>query len=302
MTEFVTRSSQASDSVIVDLPIVLQGEHTMTMPTTRRAVVRRRLAVVAVAPLLALTAACGGDSGSGTAESGSGEDSSASSEESAEPEIHDKETLLPALRAAFEDEASSRVQVTMTGGAEISIDGRSVVSEDSADSEMEMSMEVQGQQIDMRMVDGLIYISGAPMTEQGKWFEIDPSDAKDPMAEQFAGLAEAGDLNSTFDAFEAGLRDVKHVGAEEIDGEPVEHYVLTIDAAAAGEVQGVPMQPGMPEQLEYDLYLTEDDLMRRVEFDLGGVAAVIDATEWGEEVDVEAPAKSDIVQMPGMAG
>lgn len=274
----------------------------MTMPTTRRAVVRRRLAVVAIAPLLALTAACGGDSGSGSAESGSGEDSSASSEESAEPEIHDKETLLPALRAAFEDEASSRVQMRMTGGMEMSMDGRMEMTEDAQDSEMEMSMDVQGQQIDMRMVDGLIYISGAPMTQEGKWIEIDPSNAQDPMAQQFSSLAETGDLNSTFDAFEAGLQDVEHVGSEDIDGEPVEHYVLTVDAAAASEAQGQQMQPGMPEQLEYDLYLTEDDLMRRVEFDLGGVAAVIDATEWGEEVDVEAPAKSDIVQMPGMAG
>jgi hypothetical protein len=278
----------------------------MTMPTTRRAVVRRRLALVAIAPLLTLTAACGGDSagdwGGDSAEQSSGEDSSTSDEGSADAEIYDEETLLPALRAAFEEEPSSRVQMSMSGGMQMSIDGRMAMGEDSGESEMEMSMELQGQQLDMRLVDGLIYISGAPMTQKGKWIEIDPSDAQDPMAQQFAGLVESGDLTSTFDAFEAGLQEVEHVGAEEIDGEPVQHYVLTVDAAVASEAQGMQMQPGMPEQLDYDLYLTEDDLMRRVEFDLGGVAAVIDATEWGEEVDVEAPAESDIVKMPGMAG
>jgi hypothetical protein len=172
------------------------------------------------------------------------------------------------------------------------------MTEKFEDGEMELTVDFQGQSLQMRQVDGMLYISGAPMTPAGKWIAIDPQDAQNPMAQQFAGLTKSGDLNTTFDAFREGLEDVEYVGEEEIDGDTTHHYVFTVDAAKAAEAQGQPMPPGGPEQLTYDVWLTEDDLMRRVSFELGPVKAVIDATDWGEPVEVEAPAKSDIVEGP----
>lgn len=269
----------------------------MRMSTTRRVAARRRIAAAATAPLLVLGAtACGG---SDTAEDPAADPSTSEEAEAEDGQVYDETTILPAMRTAFEDEASTRVQMRMEGAASLSLDGRMKLSDDPSDSEMELTMTGMGsQEFDMRMVDRMIYVSGAPFTPKGKWFAIDPSDSQNPMAQQFSGVIEGSDLNTTFDAFEAGLRDVEHIGPEEIDGEPVQHYRFSVDAAAAMKAQGKQVPSVMPQGLAYDVYLTEDDLMRRVGFEMSGVNAVIDATEWGEDVDVEAPAQEDIVSTP----
>jgi hypothetical protein len=266
----------------------------MSVHTTSR-VLRRRLALGSLLPVLALTAACGG--GDEATDASSSSESSESAETSDQP--YDADTIIPAMQEALGDETSARIQMELTGQAELSIDGSMAMTDEFEDGEMELTVDVQGQALEMRQVDGLIYVSGPPATPEGKWLEVDPSDPKDPVAPQFAGLAKSGDLTTTFDAFREGLTDVEYVGEEEIDGEATDHYVFTVDAAAAAKAQDQPMAPGMPEELSYDVWLTQDDLMRRVKFELGPVAATVDATEWGEPVDVEAPPAGDIVTPPG---
>ena len=269
----------------------------MSVRTTSH-VVRRHLALWSLLPVLALTAACGGgDDTEPTSSSGSSE-SSSESESASSDAPYDAETIIPAMQAALGDQTSARIQMGLEGQVQMSMDGRMAMTEQFEDGELEMTLEVQGQRLEMRMVDGLLYVSGPPATPAGKWVEIDPTDTSNPMAQQFAGLTKSGDLNTTFDAFKAGLRDVEYVGAEEIDGESVDHYVFKVDAAKAAEAQGQPMPPGAPQEISYDVWLTEEDLMRRVTFALGPVKAVIDATEWGEPVEVEKPAPSDIVRGP----
>jgi hypothetical protein len=277
----------------------------MSVRTTSR-VVRRRLALWSLLPVLALTASCGGGEDE-SADPGGASESSESSEssDSASPsgdQPYDRDSIIPAMEEAFGDATSSRIQMEMTGPAEMSMDGRMQMAERFEDGEMEMTLEVQGQRLDLRLVDGLIYVSGPPATPQGKWLEVDPQDPQDPLAQQFAGITRSGDLNTTFSAFKAGLNDVEYVGEEEIDGETVDHYVFTVDAAKAAQAQGQAMPPGGPEEISYDVWLTEDDLMRRVSFALGPMEAVIDATEWGEPVEVDKPAAADIVKPQQQAG
>ena len=265
----------------------------MSVHTTSR-VLRRRLALGSLLPVLALTAACGG--GDEATDASSSSESSESAETSDQP--YDADTIIPAMQEALGDETSARIQMELTGQAELSIDGSMAMTDEFEDGEMELTLEIQDQQLELRLVDGLIYVSGPPATPQGKWVEIDPQDTSNPLAQQFAGLTKSGDLNTTFDAFKAGLREVEYVGEEEIEGDTVHHYVFTVDAAKAAEAQGQPMPPGGPETIDYDVWLTEDDLMRRISFALGPMEAVVDATEWGEPVDVEKPAADEIVQPP----
>ena len=269
----------------------------MSITTTAPRIVRRRLALWSLLPVLALMAACGGgESATDTPGESTESASESASESSGEP--YDAETIIPAMEGALGEASSARIQMDLSGQAEMSMDGQMAMAEEFADGEMELTLDIQGQSLDLRLVDGLIYVSGPPATPAGKWLEVDPQDPQDPLAQQFAGLTQSGDLNTTFDAFKAGLQEVEYVGEEDIEGDAVEHYVFTVDAAKAAEAQGQPMSPGMPEALDYDVWLTQDDLMRRVAFDLGPVKAEVNATEWGEPVDVEAPAKSDIVQGP----
>lgn len=264
----------------------------MSVLTTSGAL-RRSLAAGALLPVLALTAACGGDDQSAGPESSG---SSESSETSDQP--YDEDTIIPAMQAALGDATSATLDMDLTGQMEMSIAGQMLMTEKFEEGEMELTVDLQGQTLQMRQVDGLLYISGPPATPTGKWVEIDPQDTSNPMAQQFAGLAKSGSLTTTFDAFKDGLQKVQYVGEEEIDGETTHHYVFTVDSAKAAEAQGQMMPPGAPEELTYDVWLTDDDLMRRVTFELGTVKAVIDATDWGEPVEVEAPAQSDIIQAP----
>lgn len=273
----------------------------MSVRTTPR-VVRRRLALWSLLPVVALTAACGGGEDGGDPASSSESSASSESTESESPsgdQPYDAESIIPAMQSALGDATSARVQMDLTGQLQMSMDGRMAMTEKFEDGEMELAVEVQGQRIELRQVDGLIYLSGPPATPQGKWLEIDPEDAQNPMAQQFGDLARSANLTTTFDAFEAGVRDVEYVGEEEIDGEAVDHYLFTVDGAKAAEAQGQPLPPGAPDELTYDVWLTQDDLMRRVSFELGPAEAVINATEWGEPVEVEKPAPGDLVQNPG---
>jgi DNA topoisomerase-3 len=212
--------------------------------------------------------------------------------------VFETPNALPAMQAALGDQTSAQMRMQMTGQVEMTIVGQMAMTDKFEDGEMHLTVDMQGQTLEMRQVDGLIYVSGQPMTQPGTWLEIDPQDSRNPMAQQFAGLSRSGDLNTTFDAFKAGLEKVEYVGEEEIDGDTTDHYVFTVDSAEAAEAQGQPMPPGAPQQLTYDVWLTDDDLMRRVSFELGPVKAVIDATEWGEPVEVEKPAPGDIVEGP----
>ena len=266
---------------------------------------RRTYATAAITALLLSLTACGGDGEEPAADSGDTPTTAESSPEGAESssaseagETHDVDSILRAMRAAMGDATSARIQMNMTGAAEMSLDGRMAMTEKFEEGEMELRVEFQGQRLDLRLVDGLIYVSGPPLSPPGKWVSADPQDPRDPLGGQFGSLAQSGNLDSTFDAFDAGLREVEHVGEEQIDGETVDHYIFTVDAKAAAKAQGQQWQPGMPEEVTYDVWLTADDLMRRVSFELGPVKAVVDATEWGEPVDVQAPAPGDIVEAP----
>jgi lipoprotein LprG len=54
----------------------------------------------------------------------------------------------------------------------------------------------------------------------------------------------------------------------------------------------------LPETLDYDLWVTDDNLVRRVVMNVMGMSMQMDYTEWGEPVDIKAPAAADIIKAP----
>jgi len=256
-------------------------------------VLTRVLSGVAGSALMLTLAACGGDATT-TEEPAATDASSASSADASTEETEPSEPSEP----ADEDEATGGGQ-TMSGTGDVSYAGD--------DTAMRMSMQIPqlgSGSIEMRMLDGVMYMSMPPMTPKGKFIKIDTKDPNSPLGD--LGGVTQGDPLATFDAFDAGLQDVEYVGPEDVDGEQMDHYVLTVDAAKAAKAQGQQVQPGMPETISYDMWIDEQDLMRRIEFDLGAVAGggaggmVMTMSDWGKPVTVEAPPANAIVQMPGM--
>ena len=94
------------------------------------------------------------------------------------------------------------------------------------------------------------------------------------------------------------------LGSEEIDGVAVRHYEVTVDLAAAiaaapqaaeefdvdlGQLDAV-----LPETVTYDVWVTEDNQLRRAAFDVTvadqTVSMVLDMTTSGERLDLQIPA------------
>jgi LppX_LprAFG lipoprotein len=277
-------------------------------------VLTRVLSGVAGSVLLLSMTACGGDD---TPTSEESPDAASSSVTSAEPEEsesaepaeeaasggYEAAELLDNMKAAIADNESAHVTMEMTGGQEMSGEGDVSYAGDETAMQMTLQIPQMGSgTMEMRMIDGVIYMAMPPLTPEGKFFEIDTNDPNSPFG-NLGGVTQ-GDPLATFDAFDAGLEDATYVGEEDVQGEQLDHYVLTVDAKKAAKAQGQPVQPGMPDTITYDMWIDDDDLMRRIEFDLGEVATgaggmVMTMSEWGEPVTVQAPPRGDIMQMPG---
>ena len=296
---------------------------------------RRAVAATVAAPLLLLgAAACGGDGSTPAAEDAASESAAAGPSEAAEsaeagrsaesaeveaessesPEVEeteatgsgdgswDEKTLAPAMMAAMADQETSRFRMTTTGGGtDVEAEGVMSYRGDSQDMAMTMSGAMLGAaSMELRAVDGVMYLSMPPMTPKGKFLEIRPGDKSSP----FAGMMDQipVDPRDSVEAFESGLRDVEFLGEEETAGETLERYRLTVDFSAAAKSQGMPRMQGAPETVDYEMWLDEDALLRRMELDMMQVGVVMEMSDWGEPVRIEAPARRQIVEGPGSAG
>lgn len=196
---------------------------------------------------------------------------------------YDSETLMPAMEAALPADTTVQMAMEMAGaGQEIVIDGAIAYKPDGV--EMEMTFQSPDEEFALIVVDDRVFLSHS--ASGGPYEEFD---ASDPAFTGLRSQAESMDIASEFAAWNAGLENAERVGEDEIDGERVCHYSLTVNTADAAEAKGDPLPQGMPETITYDLYLTANDLMRRVTFAMGGIEAELDATNWNEPVDIKAP-------------
>jgi hypothetical protein len=129
---------------------------------------------------------------------------------------------------------------------------------------------------------------------------IDPSDKSNPLSSMLSGVQV--DPRQTFAGFEAGLRRVTFVGEEEVAGETLDHYRLAVDFKQMSKALGQDLPPaataGIPKVIEYDLWLDDQDLMRRTVAEVMQVKTVTTTSAWGEPVTIEAPAPKDVVTAP----
>ncbi|MBA2465579.1 MAG: LppX_LprAFG lipoprotein [Nocardioidaceae bacterium] len=227
-------------------------------------------------------------------------------EESAEPEGdpeesggYDAQELLAAMKAAVAENETTHVTMELGQGGQ-SMTGEGDVSYAGDSTAMQMMMTAPGLgggTIEMRLVDETMYMAIPPTTPPGKFIEFDTTDPNSPLGD--LGGITGGDPLSTFDAFEAGLQKVRYVGEEDVDGEDMDHYVLSVDAKKAARAQGTPQTSGTPRTITYDLWLDDEDLMRRMQFSQAGAGMTVSMDDWGQPVSVAAPPPAAIMQMPG---
>jgi hypothetical protein len=269
----------------------------------RSLTLRRSLAALALPLLLGGLAACGSDDeGADPAASSS---SSTESDESSETESGgevDKAAFVDDLKAGLQ--ASSTAKMTMhmdMGGQALHADG--AVDYTTSPPQMALTMEspaAAGESIEMRLVDKILYMNMGQMTND-KFVSYDLSDAANlpPGMDQ---LTNTMNPLAAFDSFEEGVQSVVFVGDEDVDGEEVGHYKIEVDTSKIEQFKDLPTQAELPKTVAYDLWLDDQDRMRKMtmSMDMGGAPMEMEVafSEWDEPVDIAAPAASEIVEQP----
>lgn len=170
-------------------------------------------------------------------------------------------------------------QLTMFGD----FDGR------DGEPRMSMSMNFGGVPMEMIMADGNAYMSVEGVTSPGMWAQLPAEEMEE------AGLAGSYDFQETFAAFDAAAEQVTMVGTDEVNGEPVEVFLVTVDAEAAFEAQGEDLGPLSPgDTIDYEIALNPEDLPVRLTFDLAGTSTELLVSNYGGDFSIEAPSEDEI--------
>ena len=273
--------------------------------TTRHLAVRRvAAATVSVLALGGLTA-CGDDSADGDAATESTSQVAGESDGLEEGEEVDPAEFVQTVEDGLDASTTAHVSMTMSLGSsgEMTAEGDLDYTTTPPDVAMTMSSPVGGSDLDIRMVDGVMYLSMGQLT-RGKFIELDPSDPKGPLADMgMGGMLDQLDPGKALANLEGGISKVVFVGEE--DG--LDHYELTVDMQKLLDEMGNDLPPAaesqLPESVSYDLWLDDEGRFTKLSMDelpMGGPSGSMEmnVSGWGEDVDIEAPADSEITEMP----
>lgn len=278
---------------------------------------RRSVAALATAPLF-LLAACGGDSGelvgddeptSPAATSDGGGDAGATGGTSGG-------TLT---RQTFAEAVTTDAQLTAqtvhvsadisASGQQATLDGDVKMGASLADyaADITISAPAMGNGLRMVIVDEVLYMNLGPIT-QGKFARIDLGDTGSAMGQLMSQMMTSADPSASLKAMEDGVTSFRKVGAERIDGIDTTQYRVEVDTRKVLAALGMDDLAGMagaqlPETASYDLWIGDDDLMRRMSFSMGDVMSMtMNLTAWGDPVDISAPPPSQVSKRDPFAG
>ena len=222
--------------------------------------------------------------------------------EAAEGEEVDAQEFMAMLQSPGEEMLSSYT-MTMSvnmGGQAMEMEGAVDVSGESPALDVDMTLPGMGA-VQMVMADGRVFMSMPGVTEEGKYLEV-PEEQLGDVATQFDQL----DITSTWDSWGEGAEQIVFVGEEDVDGQDMRRYEVTVDTEAAMEAAGETAEDAaeataMPDEIVYDLWVDDDNLVRRIAFEMEGAVSEITTDNWGEPQEISAPAEEDI-QQGGLGG
>lgn len=278
---------------------------------------RMRLAAVAAAGALALSA-CGGDDTADPTTDGTAAGTTSSSTTAAdggdatseEPATEDSSEAAPGEEVPLEDfvamlqspgeetlQSYTMAMEMKSGGEGMTMSGAVDLSGDSPAMDLDMTVPGAGE-MKMLMADGRMFMSMPGVTPEGKFMEV----PKEQLGDAATALEDV-DITSQFEDWKDTAQSVVFVGEEDVDGTMMRRYTVTMDtssldqAAATSGVDDAAVSSVLGEELTYDLWLDEDNLMRKMAFEIQGMVTEMTTDNWGEAQDVQAPADADLVDM-----
>lgn len=270
----------------------------------------RRISVALSAAALIVLTGCGS---SASISSDEGSDSSQSSDSAGTGNIVGDLTLASfssSTSAAQIKAKSAHLEMKMgMHGQTITMSGDMSIGTSLEDTALEMTMSLPGLGEDMSVifVDGIMYIR-AGQASGGKYFSLDLTKPGSPFGDLYKQTVEQANPFSITKSFDGAIEDFETVGSDVIDGTTTTHYRITVDTkkALAKTLGPDALQEGMldsmPETMTYDIWVGDDDnLPRRMEFDIMGMSGQINMSKWGKPVHVEAPPPSQVSKKDLMA-
>ena len=278
----------------------------MTRSIAARRTLRRSLAAAALAPLLvAGLAACGDDdSGSEAKDPAAAAAVLTGLQKGDEVDPGDfVDTVSDGVKA------STTAHMTMTTklGSLGEMSGEGDLDYTADPPELAMTMDLPmagGTKTEMRYVDGIFYMSMGDLSG-GKFWKLDPSDSDGPLGDMGSMLDQV-DPMGTLEKLEPAIDTVTYAGDDDVDGQSLDHYELTIDPADLAKSMDLPdaAKSQLPGKITYDIWLDDEHRLSKMHMDLpvAGTDSSIDVTasDWGKDVTIEAPPADEVTEMPDL--
>lgn len=202
----------------------------------------------------------------------------------------DPEEFTGRLEAAVQENPTVRIDVQVQLDEQLSATAEGV--QDLERNALDMDVTLGAQELGYRLVDGRYYLAQPP-----KWVPV-TKDSDNPLIQSTLQQIQILSMRNQLDAFIAGVEAAGIKGEEEVGGVLTTHYTATVDAAKSLSALDMARDPATPESVIYDVWLDEEDLIRKMSFTQNGATATMTATDWGEPVTIEKPTKAQLAQAP----
>jgi hypothetical protein len=249
----------------------------------------KRLGALAASLTLAVTAGCGGGSGSTTEQSA---------------DLTKANFAAEVTQAQAKAETAHLEAKVNAAGQNITMSGDMQMSRKDVAFDLTMSGGAIGGNARFILLDRVIYLKMPALVQTDKFVKIDAGKGNDPVAQMFNQMMGQLDPSRAFEAFDAITRLQKR-GTQEIDGVETTHYTVMVDTQKALKAQGMAGQvpPGqLPKTLAYDVWVDADHLVRKMRMNVQGSTVDMTLSEWGEPVDIAAPPPQQVTDMGQLMG
>jgi hypothetical protein len=269
-----------------------------------------RIGTLTVAGILAGTVLVGcGDEG----DAGAGKDGSPAKATPGAEEQGTRAVRTAYQRTAEQDTARVTLRVrTSAEGKSASASGRGTIDLDDGDSVM--TLTTQGQRIEQRVVDQVLY-QKAPRgqaPENKQWIKIDLR----KVAGQQGAAGQSMNDPAQSAAFARAIddKDVRKLGSATVDGVRTTRYRVAVDVAELPN--GATLRRQVGPTLPMDVWLDDDGRIRRQQVDMTvkapagkassspqqvKVRTLMDFSDFGTDVEAEAPPSAQVADMTGKA-
>jgi hypothetical protein len=261
----------------------------------------RRAAVAALVPLaLGSLTACGSGDSSASDQPGSGSQTSASGGQVTTASSSVSSVAFVRLLHGATAKITT-VHVAMTGdtsGASYTMKGAMDLTGRKPAMDLTMSLASSGLTgIQMRLVDGMVYLSLGSMTK-GKFVKFDLHDPNNPLGSLSSSLDQLDPATMMGEMKPDVFRHVTYLGS----GAAGRHYRATLVTSKAPQLKGLPSSAtvALPKTMTYDAWLDSQGRFSKFVVSVPKVMKLTaDYTDYGGSVHITAPPPSQITSMPG---